>query len=244
MSKKFAVLSFVSLLLFSCKKSTTANCNLTSFPSKAGNSWTYVQTILSDYNTIRDTTTYDTIHLSVVKDTIYDGKTMQKIECYSNKNPYRSFALCINENSSFVQYISEPGFISQLLRVRKPASYEDGILELGKIAEPDSTISVILSFNTDNWIYRENDLVKIEKKNLGEATITTPKGTFQCCKYQLNYLRKFFPQSIETTEFFSQKGLVRKINNSFNVDFTDGSGNLIDTGNRYESIELTDYTLL
>ncbi|MBK9330325.1 MAG: hypothetical protein IPM95_13730 [Sphingobacteriales bacterium] len=128
--------------------------------------------------------------------------------------------------------------------LEKPASYEDGILELGKIAEPDSTISVILSFNTDNWIYRENDLVKIEKKNLGEATITTPKGTFQCCKYQLNYLRKFFPQSIETTEFFSQKGLVRKINNSFNVDFTDGSGNLIDTGNRYESIELTDYTLL
>jgi hypothetical protein len=243
MKQKFVFLLFVCAMLFSCKKNTTTGCNLTSFPAAVGNSWTYIQTTQLDYDNIRDTVLYDTIHLEVIKDTIYKGKTMQKIVCYSNKNPYKSYSVCINENSSFMQYMSEPGFISEIFRTMQHSTPKNNLFDDTKISTPDSSLNTILNFNGDKWVYIENDLVKIEKESIGEESISVPKGEFQCCKYKFNYLRKFFPQSIDIIEYFSDKGLIKKITNSFNVDFTDNAGNPTDTGDSYITIELIDYTI-
>lgn len=244
MKQKFIILLSVCAMLFSCKKNTTTGCNLTSFPSAVGNSWTYKQTTQMDYDNLRDTVFYDTIHVEVVKDTIYNGKTMQKIECFSNKNPYKSYSICINENSSFTQYMSEPGFVSEVFRIKHPSfSYVELLFNDNKILIPNYDIFTILKFNANSWTYVDNASVKIEKENVGEENITTPLGSFQCCKYKLNYLRKFFPQSIEIIEYFSDKGLIKKTKNSFNVDFTDNAGNPLDTGDSYNTIELIDYTI-
>lgn len=244
MAQKFVILLSICLVLFSCKKNTTASCNLTSFPSTVGNSWTYKQTIQIDYDNLRDTVLYDTIHLEVIKDTIFNGRSMQKIECYSNKNPYKSYSICVNENSSFTQYMSEPGLISEVLRIKQqPISDNEPFFNDNKILIPNYDIFTILKFNEANWIYVDNSMVKIEKGIEGEEDITTPLGSFKCCKFKLNYLRKFFPYSVDIVEYFSDKGLMKKIKNSFNVDFTDNSGNPLDTGDSYNTIELIDYTI-
>ena len=56
-------------------------------------------------------------------------------------------------------------------------------------------------------------------------------------------MRKFFPQSIQITEYFSNKGLIKKIIDITNTEFTDNAGNFIDTGDSYNTIELIDYTI-
>ncbi len=246
MKQKYIFLFFIVALLFACKKNNSVinNCNLTSFPSKTGNSWVYMQTTNIDYDNLRDTVLYDTIYLNTIKDTTFNGKTMQKFECYSSKNPYRSYAVCINEASSFTQYLSEPGFISEVFRTKNQSlNYYQPFNDGAKTTTVSYDTVTILNFSADTWKYVENSMVKIEKENTGSENIMTPKGNFNCCKYKLNYSRKFFPNGIEITEYFSDKGLIKKTRNILNADFTDAAGNVIDSGSSYNTIELIDYTI-
>ncbi len=234
--------------LFSCKKesskTTTSPCSvsISSFPTSVGSYWVYKSVSHFDLVHLNDTTTIDTIYLSVIKDTVYSGMTLAKIGCYSTLLSYPAFSLSGNNADGFITYFSDRSSVS-LLRMRR--TFSASIFEeSNKISNIDTVPTTILKFPLNagtTWIFRDNAAFKIQKEYTGNESVTVPAGTFCCNKIQWDYLRFPGADKPQMYEYFSGEGLIKKTLHETNIDFADPAGNPIDNGDLDVTIELLDY---
>lgn len=239
----FFLLVLISALLFSCKKerSPNASCTLNQFPLKVGNYWNYKFALHIHLYSDSDIYVYDTVHVIVLKDTMYLGRTLKKIIFYSNTSSFIGYSLSVNDADAFRTYLSEPS--SNILF---KMNHNNTPLSSPSIFSPmilDSVVSEILSYTSDSWTYRDGDVFKIDKEYQNSEQVITPKGNFNCCVFKWNYVRSNLGVMPLIKEYFSNEGLVKKTEQMINADFTDMDGNYIGTGDRMASYELIDYSL-
>ncbi|MCG8410282.1 MAG: hypothetical protein MI739_03250 [Bacteroidales bacterium] len=211
-------------LVFSCdKKDDNIIPNINSYPMKIGTEWTYVeQCIRKHYKPktsilIKEDTITSVIKISIAKDTLFSD-TM-KVKVFNLQK----------DNSGVVSrefnYLDDKGF--------KTYAYSNEDIHIED--KPALNIKFPLNFKS-SWTYKDEfeHTMRIDKKVIGSEQLNLFGQNFSCFKVAWKYSENM---GFETTDWISNKGLVKRIRIHDKATFTTFDGKPI-------GLQITEKTTL
>ena len=236
---KFLILIFLITIIPSCKDSSTSipviplGDNFI-YPLNIGNKWDYNASV--EYlNIIPDSVRHYlnsysiNLHVSVTRDTILNSVPVYEIKEESQDNP-DSYSYYSNEEAGFIKYAysNNPSLMLPKINKIKKIIYKgnpyNSIDELIKKQEDitNELFDSIIFLDPPRIIYKHpleigqewllnSSYIKINKKVIGEETLKTYLGSFECLKIQRIYFNSDGTIDNDFTyyEYVSSKGLLK-----------------------------------
>ncbi len=99
----------------------------------------------------------------------------------------------------------------------------------------------------NSWTYNSFSLseenITIIKRITGIETVSVPSGEFRCFKIEYKYKGSGFFDEMKITDYYCNKGLVKRVMQRDNMSFTDESGKEVFKASLLSELMLTGYDL-
>lgn len=252
--KNFLILLLIGCFIACDQTEYNLTPSVVGYPMRAGMKWTYDRQVIikkftsTSSSVIRDVDTLNSeVSVWVEKDTVLNKKTLKVFKSKEEGMAYASAWFVLVEKKGLSIYASQnPGLnafthqgLTLKLATTRP-SFSDTIL-----VESSPALELKLPLLPDSsWIYRypkSTDSLQIEKVVAGTETLSVIGMKINCYKLEWMYTHHSLYKGFQTTEWYSEKGLMKRIANYDRITFINEKDEPMYDGQYSETLTLKSF---